>query len=50
MLDCTDYIPEEIRSKAQFAILKVAMIKINYLVDVCYGKRKLEGDYDEEEF
>lgn len=42
MLDCAEHIPEHIRGKAQFAILKVAMIKINNLIAVCYDRKKPE--------
>ncbi len=40
MLDCSNYIPEKLIAKGQFALLKVAMIKINNLIAICYGKKK----------
>jgi hypothetical protein len=46
MLDCLNYIPESIIYKAQFSILKIAMIKINNLIEVCYGIKKPEFTYD----
>lgn len=40
MLDCCNYIPEGVIAKAQFAILKMALIKINNLIEFCYGIKK----------
>jgi hypothetical protein len=50
MLDCSNYIPEGTIYKAQFSILKIAMIRINDLIEVCYGIKKPEFTYDTDEF
>jgi hypothetical protein len=46
MLDCLNYIPESAIYRAQFSILKVAMIKITNLIDMCYGIKKPDFSYD----
>jgi hypothetical protein len=43
MLDCSNEVPECTIVKAQFSILKVALIKINSLINVCYGIKKPEN-------
>lgn len=50
MLDCSDHIDEGVRYKGLFAILKVAMIKVNLLLDICEGKRNFDLKFDEAEF
>ena len=50
MLDCADHINETIRYKGLFAILKVAMMKVNMLLDTCLGKRNVSIDFDQNEF
>lgn len=40
MLDCCEYIEDNIIANAQFAILKVALIRVNQLIDICYGIKK----------
>lgn len=50
MLEGAEFIPENIRLKTQFSILKMALVRLQCLIDTFYGKRKPEFKTTEEEW
>lgn len=50
MIDCAECIPEIIRLKAQFAVLKIGMLRYQRLIEVFYGKREPEFSINSKEW
>lgn len=46
MLEGAQFIPEDIRLKTQFALMKVALMRVNKLLDFFFGRNKPDFEVD----